>query len=615
MKKIIICTILSILFETLLLAGPGDTCRMKIGMNLSAISLFDNQQSFVDVMKTTRAWMVQDQNGIITAQDNATLFPSFNLDADGYAMVLPITHTSQVQPQTLATIMCGNVGGKYPAGTYTVLYNGTGTFTFSLDASVTSSVPGQITLSVTPSNNGIFMKILTSISGNPIRNIRVLMPGSFATYLSQPFNPIFLAKLAPFNTIRFMEWDNMNTNTEVQWANRRLPSYYTQSSTAFATKGIAHEYMFKLCNQLQANCWISTPTMADSNYIASLATLMRDSLNNNLKIYLEYSNECWNQPLSPANYNWIDSPTNSPAGLNHYQKTAYHIKKVFDTWKAVFGNQMSSRVIRVCAGWGSNQGKVQMDTMMHYLINNGSKPDAMSIGGYNLWLATDYSLLTVNCPTVTLNQVRNVDSLRWLGTIAVHTLFEQTAASYTIPLTYYEGGTHIIGTSTGCASTAVMTYTSSAHMYNHYDRILKTLRDTTTAVLFNAFIFTGTGLMGTLPNINDVTSTKYNALLDNIYNCPTVASINESSKIYNRVNIYPNPSGGSFKIDIPGNTIGKVNIEIYNTLGQKIFSEEKMQSENKSVISVSDLNLQDGAYYLKISCKENNFNSKIIIYR
>src|SRR5207249_2259985 len=131
-----------------------------------------------------------------------------------------------------------------------------------------------------PDNTGLYLKILTSNSSDHVRNIRVLMPGTEFTYLSLPFNGTFLNKIAPFGTLRFMEWNNMNTNTETQWQNRRPSSYYTQSASgSLQNRGIAYEHAITLCNTQAKDCWLSVPTQADSNYITQLAILFRDNLN------------------------------------------------------------------------------------------------------------------------------------------------------------------------------------------------------------------------------------------------------------------------------------------------------------------------------------------------
>ena len=80
----------------------------------------------------------------------------------------------------------------------------------------------------------------------------------------------------------------------------------------------AAEHIVELANRLGVNPWICIPHMADEGYIQNLAAMFRDSLNPDLKIYLEYSNETWNSSFQQ--YAWVKA--NGPPNLNHPQKSA-----------------------------------------------------------------------------------------------------------------------------------------------------------------------------------------------------------------------------------------------------------------------------------------------------
>lgn len=72
-------------------------------------------------------------------------------------------------------------------------------------------------------------------------------------------------------------------------------------------------------------------------------------------------------------------------------------------------------------------------------------------------------------------------------------------------------------------------------------------------------------------------------------------------------NIYPNPVRSNLNIEIPSNA-AKVEVLVYNQLGQEIFSQ--FVSENSKTINVSDL--ASGIYLIKLSTQNNSKTFKFI---
>lgn len=72
-------------------------------------------------------------------------------------------------------------------------------------------------------------------------------------------------------------------------------------------------------------------------------------------------------------------------------------------------------------------------------------------------------------------------------------------------------------------------------------------------------------------------------------------------------NIYPNPSNGTFRIDYD-TTIGNIDVEIYSTLGQKVFEKQNIDNH---IITTNGL--QSGVYLLKITNESRSTFKKIII--
>ena len=617
MKTKILVTILLAIFGLSIKAqSTVDTCRLKIGINLSDPTNYDTEQPFVDIMKNCFYWKTDTTTNIDLDTLAVDAVPK---DANGYP--LQIHYVYNTIPYKVCTWMSvtQNHGTniKYPSGTYIVLYEGTGVLKFGSDAQAISQTQTlgttRIVLNVTPSNAGILMQIVSSSFADHIRNIRVLMPGTEFTYLSSPFNPAFLNKLTPFPVLRFMEWGGIDNNTTQKWSDRTTMNSYTQASyEPYVTKtkikkGCAYEYMIKLCNVTQKDMWICVPHMADSIYITNLAKLIRDSLNPNLKIYLEYSNEVFNL-WDFKQYKWVDTTKLAPQGLSHVQKTAYFANRIFTMWYNVFGTQAPTRIIRVAAGFTFAPNVA--DSMMIYLKSIGAKADAISCAPY---FGNDPVLV--------------YDSLKFLGANATATdvvrfarkdlefyvkdgirKHNQIALKDSVRLLFYEGGQHVLPNQgdTFKYNKAVYAAQSDIGMYTLYKDFIKFIKDSTKVDLFMHFTLASgwdsltnpIGPFGSIESVYQDTSIdpapKYKALINYINSCQ-ITGINEITKNPDFVKVFPNPSTGIFSVVLQSNP-SKPEIEIYNMLGEKIY--HRYFYSDKTEINLSQQ--PKGMYFYKV---------------
>lgn len=84
--------------------------------------------------------------------------------------------------------------------------------------------------------------------------------------------------------------------------------------------------------------------------------------------------------------------------------------------------------------------------------------------------------------------------------------------------------------------------------------------------------------------------------------------INDELNIKNVVTIYPNPSNGTFQINSNGLQVSR--LEIYNLLGEKIYTSTK-NAESNFTIDIS--NQSKGIYFVKIYEGEKSYTNKIIV--
>ncbi len=77
-------------------------------------------------------------------------------------------------------------------------------------------------------DNGISIRIISSNPANPLRNLRVLMPGFERVAGRQVFHPWFLKSLERYSVLRFMDWMATNSETLPPWSQRTTPAHDTQ---------------------------------------------------------------------------------------------------------------------------------------------------------------------------------------------------------------------------------------------------------------------------------------------------------------------------------------------------------------------------------------------------
>jgi hypothetical protein len=309
-----------------------------MGINLSEASYYSSQLVFVDVFKMSMPWVSQDVDG----EEWDTAEP-LELNAEGYPLLGP--------GKAAATLMCRGLQGHYPGGEYVCLYEGEGTLEFALDARSVSQSPGRIVLNVIPTNSGIYLRVTSTDLQNPVRDIRVLMRDFEDSYETQIFSPSFIELVAPFKTLRFMDWQRTNNSQISEWKDRSKPTDYTQCSK----KGVALEYMIELANLLNIDPWFCMPHLATDDFVRQFATMVKDRLKPSLHVYLENSNEVWNGMFAQASFceerGLAAGLSKNPfeAQLRYYSQRSVEI---FAIWESVFGS--SGRLVRVLGSQHAN---------------------------------------------------------------------------------------------------------------------------------------------------------------------------------------------------------------------------------------------------------------------
>ena len=432
------------------LVGCPDNQNSPLGTNLGEVRYYTPSWPFINLFKMANEWI---SGSGYTWNDHQPL----DLDEHGWVRSL--------QPGQIARTLILRTEPVYPGGQYHVLYDGEGTilYDFAATKNEAASVPGHDIIDVVPSVSGIAIYITETNPGNYIRNIRVTMPGGVSAsdptvFIEDPssvepdsvvefwkcsrnqiFHPHFLERLRQYRTIRFMDWMHTNFSPVETWADRAEPADARYSSKA----GVPVEVMCALANQLNAEPWFCIPHMADDDFVARFATIVRDQLNPSLKAHIEYSNEVWNGGFSQSAYCrdmglalGLDTG-DSKARVYYYSQRSVEIFQIFEQ---VFGG--TERFVRVMGSQAANAGVSENALKFNdaYLYT-----DALAVapyfGGYLGSAATQDAVCAMSLDEF-MNELATValpQAINWMSNQAI------IAARYGVNLIAYEGGQHLVG--------------------------------------------------------------------------------------------------------------------------------------------------------------------------
>ena len=248
--------------------------QSRLGMNLSGIVDWNTEHPFVDVFQLSRQWISQKQG------QPWGKGPQLDLDEHGWIRKLGPDCFAETPLLT---------GGHAPAGDYVCLFEGEGQIEFGANSKVVERAAERLVVTIEGRKAGTFLSIRKTNPENPVRNIRLIMPGLEKSYHTEPFAPAFLNRWRGFNTLRFMDWMDTNGSKQRDWSDRPKVDDSTWSA-----KGVPVEVMVDLCNRLKLNPWFCMPHLASDDYVRRFAEIVKRDLDPALKVHVEYSNEVWN---------------------------------------------------------------------------------------------------------------------------------------------------------------------------------------------------------------------------------------------------------------------------------------------------------------------------------
>ena len=420
----------------------GDLPDHRVGMGLDGVSYYQSYAPFADLVKTMRFRDVGSW-----ADDGLPASA-----AEGKAVT-------------------GRVGvdnaEPFPRGEYVLTWRGEG--------EVVLDRPKKAELVSDETADGVHRRVYRlpdgpgeygpqiEITAFPVADLHLYVPGGEEA--QGRWNPEYLRVMEPFRGthLRFMDLNRTNHSEQQDWSDRTppdAPTYLTNhaDSPPVAFEGsVPYEAMIELCNEMDADLWLTVPHLATAEYRANLAHLIRtgvdratgertvEPLQDDLKVWLEYSNEVWNWNFAQSK--WVLDNVEGDALDDKYARKA---KELFDAFEAEFGG--SDRLVRVIAtqtGYSDGRRSQQRLAALEAL---GGTADALAITTY---FAHDLEQWIVDGWPVTKDEALDELSAR-IGTGPFtpdgdehgrnhnQVPHYRTAAEHGVPVVAYEGGPHLL---------------------------------------------------------------------------------------------------------------------------------------------------------------------------
>jgi hypothetical protein len=410
-------------------ADPPRQPTPRLGINLAGPADWNTELPFSDVFHLSREWISQ-REGEAWGKG-----PQLELDEHGWI--------KQLQPQCFAeTPLCTIEDGHYPSGDWTVIWDGQGKIELS-KGQVIARGEQRLTVRMDARGGGFFLRVRETNPRDPVRHIRVLMPGvSPEDEAKIPWQPSFLQRWNGVACLRYMDLQETNNSRQKHWSDRPRPEDAT-----YTRAGVPVELLCDLANRLNADPWFCLPHEADDDYVREFARLVKRRLAPERKVFLEYSNEVWNGQFAQHRY---AAQRGQELGFAEkkpweaaWRYTAHRSIQIFEIWQQEWGGR--ERLVRVLPAQAAN---AFVASQVAGWKEAGRQADALAIAPYiSMNIPVDGNKLRADAVekwsvTEFLDYVDREalpESIRWIEAN------KKVADQYGLRLLAYEAGQHFVG--------------------------------------------------------------------------------------------------------------------------------------------------------------------------
>jgi hypothetical protein len=216
-------------------------------------------------------------------------------------------------------------------------------------------------------------------------------------------------------------------------------------------RGVALEYLVDLANQTRADAWFNIPHLATDDYVRNFAERVRDRLDPDLRVYVEYSNEVWNAGFEQ--YDHAES-MGAAAGLGdgrdaadrHYCRRSVEIFHIFEDAFDATGRQGLLRVI-------ASQNSPYWALRMMDWVDPETGRRAVEEADY--WAVAPYFCGEPSANPASVADLLDDCQADIPDTMASAREIGDAARGYGVPLIAYEGGQHIRNDDAGPAAQTI----------------------------------------------------------------------------------------------------------------------------------------------------------------
>ena len=245
--------------------------------NLGFARHFSTNRPFLNLIKLAQYW---------TANNGA----SVPLDGDAYPTAMPAGAS-----YLFAILFVNDVETGLLSQDIHVFWDGDGVVELGDGGSVQFSEANHFIYTPT---SGVHRFDITDFGTTGVTNMRVVRDDHLARLnAGEIYNPDWLSIVSKAKILRFLNWMPVNSaNSDQLWADRPTLTRFSYLNR------IPYELVVDICNQAGADLWFQTRHRVEQALIEGVAALVRDTLDQSLTCYLEYSNETWNFSFDQNQY-------------------------------------------------------------------------------------------------------------------------------------------------------------------------------------------------------------------------------------------------------------------------------------------------------------------------